>query len=288
MEGTTYHGPRPSSWLTRLIQTTRQPILRRLLSLARTTASLRPPRWKGALRRFVKRASRLSITNIKISVTALGSASVPVPKDGSSTPFDSGKSSCTKALTSNVCDRLRFLRRQKWVNNAIDCLSAIGVKRPQGGPISAGRAFPCPVLHRRNTPDRGVGRLTCWAGRADNPMWWRCCRGPASTAPRAARRRGRWHASRGRAQPVRRSSLVDAGLPGRALNHAVDGPLGQVAAFAAGEHGIVGAGIDGRVPARGTVMAWRRARTKTPRKSDRGKPQKSMVLMSTCALYENT
>jgi hypothetical protein len=25
-------------------------------------------------------------------------------------------------------------------------------------------------------------------------------------------------------------------------------------------------------PARGTVMAWRRARTKTPRKSDRGKP----------------
>lgn len=29
-------------------------------------------------------------------------------------------------------------------------------------------------------------------------------------------------------------------------------------------------------------MAWRGARTKTPRKPDRGKPQKSMVLMWTC------
>jgi hypothetical protein len=40
-------------------------------------------------------------------------------------------------------------------------------------------------------------------------------------------------------------------------------------------------------PARGTVMVRRRARTKTPRKSDRGNPQKSMVLMSTSALYGN-
>ena len=130
------------------------------------------------------------------------------------------------------------------------------------------------------------------------------------------------------AQPVRRYSLVDAGLPGRALDHAVDGALGQVAAFAAGEDGIVGAGLDAQAsravatgddtawrtvqdrsdtarrygpsrrlararrgrkagwrtagPAKRTVMAWRRARTKTPRKSDRGKPQKSMVLISTC------
>src|SRR5258707_10693757 len=37
------------------------------------------------------------------------------------------------------------------------------------------------------------------------------------------------------AQPVRRYSYVDAGLPGRALDHAVDGELGQVAAFSAGE-----------------------------------------------------
>ena len=45
------------------------------------------------------------------------------------------------------------------------------------------------------------------------------------------------------AQPVGGYSLVDAGLPGRALDHAIDGALGQVAAFAAGEDGIVGAGV---------------------------------------------
>ena len=38
------------------------------------------------------------------------------------------------------------------------------------------------------------------------------------------------------------ASLMPA-LLGRALDHAVDGALGQVAAFAAAEDGIVGAGV---------------------------------------------
>lgn len=45
------------------------------------------------------------------------------------------------------------------------------------------------------------------------------------------------------AQPVRRYSFVDAGPFGRALDHAVDRTLGQMAAFATGEDGMVGAGV---------------------------------------------
>jgi len=93
---------------TRLIQTTRRPTLQRLLSLVRTTASLRPPRWKGALRRFGRWASKSSITNTRVWVTASGSAAVPVAKDGSTTPFGSGKSSCGQSASSSAGSHRSF------------------------------------------------------------------------------------------------------------------------------------------------------------------------------------
>jgi hypothetical protein len=121
-------------------------------------------------------------------------------------------------------------------------------------------AYRCPHPHRRNTPGSRRKPLEVSGCACRQPLvvdtlaWPRVASTSAVDRVRAV----------GVPQRVRRYSLADAGLPGRALDHAVDGPLGQVAAFAAGEHGIVGAGIDGRAPARGTVMAWRRAPYKNP------------------------
>ena len=45
-------------------------------------------------------------------------------------------------------------------------------------------------------------------------------------------------------QPVRRYVSIDAGLLCRTFHHGMDGALGKLAAtFAAGEHGIIGAGV---------------------------------------------
>jgi hypothetical protein len=32
------------------------------------------------------------------------------------------------------------------------------------------------ILIEETLPDPSAGRSTCWAGRADSRMWWRCCR----------------------------------------------------------------------------------------------------------------
>ena len=71
-----------------------------------------------------------------------------------------------------------------------------GRNRLSGGSCHRDRSAPAALFPGRlfieeTLPDPGAGRSTCWVGRAGSPTWWRCYRGPASTAPRAARRRGR-------------------------------------------------------------------------------------------------
>ena len=96
---------------------------------------------------------------------------------------------------------------------ATACLSAIAVKLPAGRePIGAGGIFPCPGSSSKKYSGSRCRPLECWVGRAGNQTWWRCWRGLALTAPRAAKRRGRWMRAVRVAQPVRR---------GRTLDHAV-------------------------------------------------------------------
>ena len=91
---------------------------------------------------------------------------------------------------------------------------------------------------------RGVGRSSRLGERAGSHSSRRCCRAPVSLARRASALRGQCVAGMGMPQPMRREPWIDPCLGRRALQHEIDGTLGEASAELAGaENGIVGARI---------------------------------------------